>query len=375
MLTCDVALRRDRFALEARIECDEGVTGLLGRSGSGKSTLLGIIAGLIRPQEGKVVLDGDVLFDGARGVFIPAHRRRVGLVFQDSQLFPQYSVRGNLLYGHARLRQDEIRFRFDDIVDMLAIGHLLDAHPRQISGGEKQRVALGRSLLASPRLLLLDEPLASLDGQLKEQILPFLERIKRELGLPMIYVSHSLPEVLYLTDRLAFMAEGRITASGNLRELLATAPGNRLAGLGGDNVLAVAIEAHDAEGGCTVGVFAGHHLLLPLRPALGVGATAYVSVHRGEVTLASRKVEGVSIQNQLAGRVVGIENRGGAVHVQIDAGTPLWAEITPRAWQELNLHEGDWAYCLIKTRSIAYLTDRESAGSSFSPAALPVGET
>lgn len=370
MLTCDVRLQRDRFTLAAKIECDAGVTGLFGHSGSGKSTLLGVLAGLIRPQEGRIVLDGEVLFDRAQGICKPTHRRRIGLVFQDSQLFPQYSVRGNLEYGYERLAQGERRFHFEDVVELLALAPLLDAHPRNISGGEKQRVALGRSLLASPRLLLLDEPLASLDGRLKEQILPFLGRVKRELALPMIYVSHSLSEILYLTDRVAFMAGGRIAASGNLRELLEGPDRDRLTGLGGDNVLAVAIAAHDVDGGCTLGIFQGLNVVLPLRSELKIGETTYVSVHRGEIALARDVVEGLSIQNQLPGRIVGIECQAGVVQVRIDAGIPLWAEITPRAWQGLDLREGDAVHCLIKTRSIAYLTAHGSDNSAPPPGAF-----
>jgi molybdate transport system ATP-binding protein len=372
MLSCEVDLNLGRFSLEARLECDGGITGLFGHSGSGKSTLLGIIAGLIRPGSGRVVLDGEVLIDTRKGICKPAHRRRVGLVFQDSQLFPQYSVKGNLLYGFERLRPAERRFRFDEIVDLMALGPLLNAHPRQISGGEKQRVALGRSLLASPRLLLLDEPLASLDEGLKEQILPFLDRIKRDLALPMIYVSHALPEILYLTDRLSFMAGGRITASGRLSELLASHPRERMSGLDDDNILAVKVQAHDVVEGYTLGAVEGSEVFLPLRSSLIVGETAYVSVARGEVALARAKVEGLSIQNQIPGTIVRVDYRSGAVVVELDVGTPLRAEITPRAWRCLQLREGDQAYCLIKTRAIEYLAERKGGASSL-PVSLSFG--
>jgi molybdate transport system ATP-binding protein len=359
MLYCDAHLRRGRFTLAVQLECGAGVTGLFGHSGSGKSSLLGLIAGLIHPQAGKIVLDGEVLFDSVQGVCKPAHRRQIGLVFQDSQLFPHYSVRGNLLYGHALLPAQERRFRFEEIVELLDLAPLLEAHPRQISGGEKQRVALGRSLLAAPRLLLLDEPLAALDGRLKQQILPFLARVKQELALPMIYVSHSLAEIVYLTEQLAFMSAGRVTACGNLRALLEGAGRERLGGLGDDNIFAVTVQAHDAFEGCTLGDLHGQTLALPLRPALRPGDTAYVSVHRGEIALARGRVEGLSIQNQLPGRILGIESQGAAVRVSIDVGATVWAEITPRAWHKLGLQVGDAAHCLIKTRSLAFLSEGE----------------
>jgi molybdate transport system ATP-binding protein len=354
MLYCDAILRRDRFTLAAKLECGAGVTGLFGHSGSGKSSLLGILAGLIRPDAGRIELDGETLFDAERKIFKPAHRRRIGLVFQDSQLFPHYSVRGNLLYGYESLPRKERRFRFEEIVELLALERLLNAHPREISGGEKQRVALGRSLLASPRLLLLDEPLASLDGKLKAQILPFLARVKRELDLPMIYVSHSLAEILYLTDQVAFMSGGIVAACGNLRDLLEGPERDRL-GLGRDNILAVSIEAHDEQEGCTLGAFHGLRLALPFRPEMNLGKTVYIAMHRGEIALARERVDGLSIQNQLPGRIAGIAQENGTVQVRVDVGATLWAEITPRAWHGLGLKEGDAVHCLIKTRSIAYL--------------------
>jgi len=357
LLSLDVELRRERFQLIARLEADQGVTGLFGPSGSGKSTLLGIIAGLLRPQRGWVRFNGRVLFDAAAGTWVPPHRRGIGVVFQDSQLFPHLSVRDNLLYGFRLTPRSRRRFRFEDVAALLELAPLLAAHPRQISGGEKQRVALGRSLLASPGLLLLDEPLAALDAGLKEQILPFLERIKRELDLPMVYVSHSLPEILRLTDRLAFVASGRITAAGRLRDLIEAGAVAGVSGFGGENVFAVTVESHDSEGGCTVGLFQGVRLVLPLRAGLPPGGTAYVAVHEGEIALARQPVSGLSIQNRLHGRVVTTEARNGAVRARIDVGAPILVEISLRAWQQLGLTEGDCVHCLVKTRSFRYLTD------------------
>lgn len=356
MLSLDVEINRGRFQLEARVEFGDGVSGLFGHSGSGKSTLLNIIAGVIDPDRGRVVLDGETLFDSDKGLRMPSHRRRVGFVFQDSQLFPHYTVRGNLLYGWKQIPPRERRFKLDDVVDLLAIGHLLDSHPRRISGGERQRVALGRALLASPRMLLLDEPLAALDQNLKEQILPFMKRVRDELGLPMVYVSHSLPEILYLTDQLILIAGGRVLGSGPLHILLDAEQIRSEDRLGLDNSLAVTIESHDTEGGCTFGTFQGRRLALPLRSALMPGDLVYVSVHRSEVALAKSFVEGLSIQNQLPGRIVSIDSAGDSVQIVADAGVLLRVEITQRAYRDLALREGEAVNCLIKATSFCYLT-------------------
>jgi molybdate transport system ATP-binding protein len=364
MLRLDVEIKRGRFHLDARVEFGEGVSGLFGRSGSGKSTLLNIIAGVTDPDRGRVVLDGETLFDSDKGLRISSHRRRIGFVFQDSQLFPHYTVRGNLLYGWKQTPPKERRFKPEDVVELLAIGPLLDSHPRRISGGEKQRVALGRALLASPRLLLLDEPLAALDLGLKEQILPFMKRVRDELRLPMVYVSHSLPEILYLTDQITLMAGGKILGSGPLHRLLETERIRANDPLGLDNSLAVTVESHDAEGGCTYGVFQGRRLALPQRSGLAPGMRVYVAVHRAEIALAKRFVEGLSIQNQLPGRVVSIDSAEGGVQVVVDAGVLLRAEITQRARLNLALREGDTVNCLIKASSFSYLALEEGGGKA-----------
>jgi molybdate transport system ATP-binding protein len=210
MLSFELGYARGEFALDARAQLPGGVTGICGPSGSGKSTLLLLIAGLLKPQRGALALDGRVLVDRARGTFVPAWERHFGLVFQDGQLFPHLSVRRNLLYGYERLPAQGRLFHLDGVLELLEIGHLLDRRPALLSGGERQRVALGRALLFSPRLLLLDEPLSSLDERLKQQILPFLKRVKDETKIPMLYVSHSPAEVAFLADRVLSMESGRL---------------------------------------------------------------------------------------------------------------------------------------------------------------------
>jgi len=212
MLSFDLAYARGGFQLGARADIAGGVTGMCGPSGSGKSTLLLLIAGLLKPHSGHLRMDGDALVDRTRRIFVPAWQRHFGLVFQDGQLFPHLSVRDNLLYGHARLTPERRLFTLDTVLQLLEIGHLLDRRPALLSGGERQRVALGRALLYSPRLLLLDEPLSSLDDRLKQQILPFLKRVKDETRIPMLYVTHARAEVDFLADRVLLMDHGRLAA-------------------------------------------------------------------------------------------------------------------------------------------------------------------
>lgn len=208
MLELDVQWRRGEFSLHVKAQAESRVTGVYGPSGAGKSTLLALVAGLQRPDAGRIVLDGNTLVDTQKKIFLPPERRHIGLVFQDAQLFPHLSVENNLLYGFHRLQAADRHFMLAEIIDLLEISHLLARRPRLLSGGEKQRVALGRALLFSPRLLLLDEPLSSLDSVRKQQILPFLLRIRDELKMPILYVSHMQEEIAYLTDTVWHVSDG-----------------------------------------------------------------------------------------------------------------------------------------------------------------------
>jgi molybdate transport system ATP-binding protein len=205
-----VSHRQGEFALDVSFTASEQVVALFGPSGSGKTTVLNVIAGLIRPAAGHVTVDGRLLFDVATRVFVPPHRRRIGYVFQESRLFPHLRVRQNLTYGRWFTPKRERWGGIDEIVGLLGIDHLLDRHPRSLSGGEKQRVAIGRALLASPRLLLMDEPLASLDEARKRETLPYIERLRDQLSIPIVYVSHSLAEVQRLTTHIVRLDSGRM---------------------------------------------------------------------------------------------------------------------------------------------------------------------
>ncbi len=213
MLAFDLHFQRGNFRLSASAECAAQATGILGPSGAGKSTLLSILAGLILPDSGWIRLDGQLLLDTAARVQVPPWRRRIGLLFQDGLLFPHMTVRRNLEFGYRRLRPAERSIDFDRVVGLLEIRPLLERRPAMLSGGERQRVALGRALLYSPRLLLLDEPLSSLDERLKQQILPFLRRVRDELAVPMIYVSHSPAEIEYIASSVLQLRSGVLSVA------------------------------------------------------------------------------------------------------------------------------------------------------------------
>ena len=210
MLSCDLSYRRGQFELNIALQTQAQVTGILGASGSGKSTLLKVLAGLLKPQQGRIEFNEQVFFDSQTRQFIPSYQRHVGLVFQDGQLFPHLNVRQNLLYGYRYLKPVQRRFELAQIVALLDIEALIERRITQLSGGEAQRVALGRALLYSPRLLLLDEPLSALDTRLKQQILPFFARIRDEIQIPMIYVTHQPQELEYLQADILHMAQGKL---------------------------------------------------------------------------------------------------------------------------------------------------------------------
>ncbi len=221
MLAVDVEKKLGAFALNAQFESESGATVLFGPSGAGKTSVINMIAGLLKPDRGRIVLDSDVLFDGAARIDVPVWRRRIGYVFQEGRLFPHLSVRHNLDYGRWMGGHAAAASAFTHVVEMLDIGPLLDRRPGRLSGGERQRVAVGRALLMRPRLLLLDEPLASLDAARKQDILPYFERLRDEAKVPMIYVSHDAAEVRQIASRVVRLDGGKVTATGGVELLTA----------------------------------------------------------------------------------------------------------------------------------------------------------
>jgi molybdate transport system ATP-binding protein len=219
MLRVDIKKQLGEFSLQAAFESAGRVTGLFGASGAGKTSLINMIAGLLRPDHGVIALDDDILDDTEKGVHVPPHRRRIGYVFQDARLFPHLSIDENLDYGRRMNRLTDDPAQKKRVTDLLDIGHLLDRRPGKLSGGERQRVALGRALLSKPRLLLLDEPLGSLDEGRKVEILPYLVRLRDEANVPMVYVSHDAAEMRQLATQIVMLRNGRVTALGGVKVL------------------------------------------------------------------------------------------------------------------------------------------------------------
>jgi molybdate transport system ATP-binding protein len=355
MIELDITLARNNFALQASLILTQPVTGLFGPSGAGKSSLLGILCGTIKPDRGRILVNGRCLLDTERGIHVPIHQRRVGMVFQDSRLFPHLTVKGNLNYGLDLLANGERRFSFDHIVDLLEIKPLLQQRPHQLSGGEQQRVALGRALLASPQLLLLDEPLASLDERLKGQILPFLRRVKEQIRVPMIYVSHAINEILDLTQQLVIINNGSILAQGDFHEVIMTDKVLALArSLGLDNVVNLKLVEKDEALGHCVGNNGDTLLLLPYTD-LPLGANISVVIAAVNIALSRTPIAGITIQNQIPGTVTAIRIVEHRALVSVDTGTLLIAEVTAKAVQDLQLKVNDPVYCLIKTQAIRIL--------------------
>jgi molybdate transport system ATP-binding protein len=351
----DIGHRLGGFELEARFESSGRLTALFGPSGSGKSSIVNVIAGLIRPDRGSVVVDGRVLTDTAAGTFVPKHRRRIGAVFQDARLFPHMSVRGNLAYGRWFAPTGERYAETGRIVELLGIGHLLERRPALLSGGEKQRVAIGRALLASPRLLLMDEPLASLDDARKAEIMPYIERLRDELKIPIVYVSHSIAEVARLASDVVVMSNGKVAAAGPTGEIVQRLDllpaGER--GEGGA-VLDMTVAAHDAEFGVTVLNSAAGEIRVP-RLAASPGATVRLRLRARDVMIATTEPVGLSALNILRGRIAGISQaEGPLVDVHVDCnGQAVLARITRLSRDTLGLRSGQDVFAVIKSVAFA----------------------
>lgn len=355
MLQVTVRRTLGSFRLDVAIEAPApGVVALFGRSGSGKTSIIQAVAGLLRPESGRIALGDTVLFDSARGIDLPPEKRRIGYVFQDARLFPHMSVARNLAYGLKRAPKGEAAIGMDAVVDLLGIRPLLDRRPQALSGGERQRVALGRALLAQPRLLLMDEPLAALDAERKAEVLPYLEALHDRLALPILYVTHAMEEVARLADTLVMVDAGRVLAAGPLAEVLSRADLSSLTGQDDAlNVLSTVVEGHDPARGLTRLAFDGGNLLLPLlnRPA---GARLRVRIAARDIILAAKRPEAISLRNILEGRVTGLsEGRAGAVMVTLALGpTALVARITQDAAQDLGLEPGMPIYVLVKSVAV-----------------------
>lgn len=341
------------FRLAAKFDSAGKVTALFGASGVGKTTLVNAIAGLVRPDRGRIAVDETVLYDSERGVDVPVHRRGVGYVFQEGRLFPHLSVRSNLLYGR-RFGQTRDRWgSLEEVAGLLGIAHLLDRRPAVLSGGEKQRVAIGRALLASPRLLLMDEPLASLDQARKGEILPYVERLRDDMGLPIVYVTHNVDEVSRLADTLVLMADGRSVAAGGVNDIFARPDlrpyvGDFEVGL----VLHATVAGHDDTTGTTFLDHPAGRVSVSRLPG-APGTRARIRVRARDVAIAVGEPGAISIRNRLAATVSRIAPASDGVDVHLDlGGDVLIARITREAVSALGLKEGQPVIALVKATAM-----------------------
>ena len=337
------------FRLQVSLDLPgQGVSVISGPSGCGKTTLLRCMAGLERSPSGVMKIGDEVWQD--EGIFVPIHRRGIGLVFQESRLFPHLNVRANLEYGFRRTPPEQRSIFPGQVVDILGIGHLLDRHPQHLSGGEKQRVAIGRALLASPRLLLMDEPLAALDAARKNEVLPFFMRLRRELSVPIVYVSHSLTEVLQLVDTMVLLEAGKVLACGAVGEVFSHLElrGHIDRSMIGA-VLDTRIASHEPEYGLTILDFMGQSLSVP-KQDIPVGQAMRLHILSQDVSIVLDPASfRTSVLNILSAKVLEIGPIDGySVDIKLDIGRPILATITKKSLVKLGLRPGQEVFAHIK---------------------------
>jgi molybdate transport system ATP-binding protein len=328
----------------------KGVTVVFGPSGSGKSTLLRCLSGLERAPSGFLKMGDEIWQD--KEIFTPVHQRKIGLVFQESRLFPHLDTQENLLYGYRRTKPNDRNLHLEEVVQVLGLANLLKRYPDQLSGGERQRVAIGRALLTSPKLLLMDEPLASLDMQRKAEIIPFIKKIKEEFKTPIIYVTHSMNEVLQLVNTMVILNSGKVVNWGPVEEVFSDV---QLRNVLGDEQLGAVLETtvsrHDEEFGLTQLDFMGQVLNVP-KQNISVGQNLRVHIHSKDVSLSTALPAGAtSVLNILQAKVAKIGNLdlgGYSVDIELDAGRPILATITRKSLSNLNLKPDQTVFAHIK---------------------------
>jgi len=352
-MTIDVEIKQvlGSFTLDVKFVAGGRLTALFGASGSGKTSVVNAIAGMTVPSFGRIIVDERILVDTERGIFVPRYKRRIGYVFQEPRLFPHMSVRQNLKYGQWFTPSRERKADFARIIELLGIEQLLDRHPNRLSGGEKQRVAIGRALLTSPQLLLMDEPLASLDHARKMEILPYIERLRDESKVPIIYVSHSISEVARLASDIVVMSNGRAVEwgpTGAILQRLDILPPEEKDEAGA--VIDTIIQSYDETYGMSALRSKAGLFRVPGR--LGeVGTTLRLRLKARDIMIATEAPRSLSALNVLEGRISGIGERSGPlVEVQIDcSGIPIIARITRQSLDALELESGVRCFAIVKS--------------------------
>ena len=353
------------FGLEVDASFPAGITAIFGPSGSGKTTILNCIAGLSTPDEGEIYLHDRVLFSSSKKLNLRPDRRRVGYMFQENLLFPHYRVRENILYGFNLTPRERRRIEPEQLAELLDLGPLMERRPSNLSTGERQRVALARALATSPDLLLMDEPLGSLDVALKGRILRYLKDLHRELAIPMVYVSHSISEVLTIADSALVISRGRQLAFDEPRKVLLEPFVHSLVEMGSlENLLDVEIVEAGSSNSVTGAKIGDTELWIPrVPPNFRVGDIVSIAIRAGDIIVAVERPSRISARNILQGRIQGIHRVDGSVLIYAGVGAPstspragpLVVEITPEALDALELFEGQDVFLVIKSSSIMVL--------------------
>jgi len=354
MIEVDIERHLGAFHLDVRFEVEAPIVGLFGRSGSGKTSVVNAIAGIVRPSRGTIVVNEVCLFDSGKGIDVAPEKRRIGYVFQDALLFPHMDVEANLVYGQ-RLRAPGDRvIAQEHVVDLLGLRTLLRRKPPTLSGGEKQRVAIGRALLAQPRILLMDEPLASLDGARRMEILAYIERLRDDLRIPIVYVTHSVAEITRLADRIVVLSNGKSAAFGAIGEVKDRLDFEGAAeGFEAASIVEARVAAHDGDDGLSTLAFDGGELVVP-GVDLAVGERARVRILARDVSLSIHRPAGISVLNVLRAHVESVSESGDpVVDVRLAVGrATLVARITRRSARELGIASGQALYALVKAASL-----------------------
>jgi molybdate transport system ATP-binding protein len=370
MLDIRVIKQQGGFRLDVAFKTtNTGITVLFGPSGAGKTSVINMVAGLTRPDRGRIVVQDRLLFDSEQGVDHPPEKRSIGYIFQDGRLFPHLTVQGNLTYGMKLTPRSQRYIDYNHVVNLLGITHLMNRRPAGLSGGEKQRVAIGRALLTSPRLLLMDEPLASLDLARKSEVMPFIAKLPAVFSIPIIYVTHSVGEVMQLADDLVLVKSGKSAAAGKMTEVVQSpdfqdAIGRQEA----FSVVSMIVKHHDASAGLTLLQGPAASLRVPLMNT-SVGEAVRLRIRARNVAVALEPPSGTSFQNILSGTVQRLEVVDHfLVDVSLNVGFSLLARVTVKAKNDLGLKVGQKVYALIKSMSISAGTLEDSSTPSAAPA-------
>jgi molybdate transport system ATP-binding protein len=356
VLSFEVTVERPGFTLNASGEFGHGITSVFGPSGAGKSTLLGVLAGIVAPSRGSVSLNGRTLYSSTENIKLPPERRRMGIVYQDAALFPHMTVEQNLQYGYRLTPAKERRLNPADLVDLLHISRLLKRKPDDLSGGEKQRVALARTLATSPEMLLLDEPMSALDLRLRGIVIGYLKTVHRELSIPMIYVSHSISEVIAISDMVMILDAGNVKAFDRPRRLLGStsSTGDSEDAHDIENILDGRVVESHTGGGQGVIAVSGTRFAASTG-GRDFGEKVVMAIGAREIIIASAPPQRISARNIIPGKVISVSGEGDRRIVTVDCGPELMVEVTVGAITELGIQPGAQVHLVIKSGSISVM--------------------